>query len=95
MKILLDENMHRRIKKLLSEHDVFTAQDKGWSGIKNGPLIKLMLENGFEIFITSDKNLQHQQNFLKYKITVILLSVKSLSLDSFLPLIPKLKSILK
>lgn len=95
MKLLLDANLHRRIKQSLSDHEVYTVQEKGWSGISNGALIKLMLNDGIEVFITADKNLQHQQNLQKYKFAVVLLSVKSLSLDHLLPLIPKLKDALK
>lgn len=54
-----------------------------------------MLDDGIDVFITADKNLQHQQNFKKYKIAVVLLNVKALSLDHLLSLIPKLKNALK
>lgn len=48
----------------------------------------------FDALITADKNMRHQQNFQQQNISVILLSVKSLALENFLPLIPKIKKVL-
>ncbi|UYZ63767.1 hypothetical protein [Hymenobacter weizhouensis] len=66
--------MPKRLKQDFSEHEVFTVRDKGWNGIKNGELLQLMLDEGFDALLTFDKNLQHQQNFTKYTITVFVLS---------------------
>ncbi len=74
MRLLLDENLPKRLKLDFTEHEIFTVRDKGWNGIKNGELLKLLLEDNFNVLLTFDKNLQHQQNFLKYTITVIVLS---------------------
>lgn len=74
MKLLLDENLPKRLKVDFPDHEIFTVQDMGWNGIKNGPLLQLMLDNGFNCLLTFDKNLQHQQNFKKYTLTVFVLS---------------------
>ena len=66
MRLLLDENLPKRLKNDFPEHEVFIVRDKGWNGIKNGELLKLMIANGFDALMTFDKNLQHQQNFSKY-----------------------------
>ncbi|MFN8297479.1 MAG: DUF5615 family PIN-like protein [Chitinophagales bacterium] len=73
MKLLLDENLPKRLKADLADHNVSTVWEMGWSGKKNGELLKLMIENGFDALLTFDKNLQHQQNFTKYNIPVLLL----------------------
>jgi predicted nuclease of predicted toxin-antitoxin system len=70
MKLLLDENLPKRLKLDFSEHEVYTVRDKGWNGIKNGELLKLMIEDSFDVLLTFDKNLQHQQNFSKYTLVV-------------------------
>ncbi|MCW3115507.1 MAG: hypothetical protein JWR18_3903, partial [Segetibacter sp.] len=49
-------------------------RDKQWNGFKNGELLKLLLDNSFDALLTYDKNLQHQQNFSKYTITVFVLT---------------------
>lgn len=74
MRLLLDENLPKRLKHDFSEYDVFTVREKGWNGITNGELLKLMLNDKLNALLTFDKNLQHQQNFSKYPITVFVLS---------------------
>jgi len=74
MRLLLDENLPKRLKLDFPEHEIFTVRDKGWNGIKNGQLLNLLLENGFDAFFTFDKNLSYQQNFSKYTITVFVLN---------------------
>ena len=74
MRLLLDENLPKRLKGDFPNHEVFTVRDKGWNGIKNGELLKLMVADNFNALLTFDKNLQHQQNFSKYTITVFVLS---------------------
>jgi Domain of unknown function (DUF5615) len=76
MRLLLDENLPKRLRVDFPEHEVFTVRDKGWNGIKNGELLKLMLADGFHALLTFDKNLQYQQNFNKYTITVFVLSAR-------------------
>lgn len=74
MRLLLDENLPKRLKFDFPGHEVFTVRDKGWSGVKNGELLKLMLLDKFDVLLTFDKNLQYQQNFSKYSITVFVLN---------------------
>ncbi|OWP63163.1 hypothetical protein CDA63_10760 [Hymenobacter amundsenii] len=74
MKLLLDENLPKRLRQDFPEHEVFTVRDKDWNGIKNGELLKLMVADGFDALLTFDKNLQHQQNFAKYTLTVFVLT---------------------
>ncbi|HEV7333640.1 MAG TPA: DUF5615 family PIN-like protein [Flavisolibacter sp.] len=74
MRLLLDENLPKRLKTDFVEHEIYTVRDKGWNGIKNGQLLQLMVENDFHALLTFDKNLQHQQNFQKYTIAVFVLS---------------------
>ena len=47
MKLLLDENLPKRLKQDFTQHEVFTVRDKGWNGIKNGDLLNLMMKEGF------------------------------------------------
>jgi hypothetical protein len=71
MKMLLDENLpHRLHKDFPSSYEIYSAQYMGWLGLKNGDLLAVMAKEGFEVLITWDKNLQFQQNFTKYSITV-------------------------
>jgi predicted nuclease of predicted toxin-antitoxin system len=77
MKLLLDENLPKRLKTDFPDHEIYTVRELGWNGIKNGQLLQLMLENNFDALLTFDKNLQHQQNFKKYTIAVFVLSASN------------------
>ena len=57
MRLLLDENLPKRLKLDFPDHDIFTVRDKGWNGIKNGQLLNLLLLNEFDALFTFDKNL--------------------------------------
>ena len=74
MKLLLDENLPKKLIADFPNHEVVTVRDMEWNGIKNGPLLQLMIENDFHALLTFDKNLQHQQNFKKYTMAVFVLS---------------------
>lgn len=52
VRVLFDESLPRRLARLLEGHQVQTVQAAGWSGIKNGQLLWLALEAGFEAFVT-------------------------------------------
>jgi len=72
MKIIIDECVPHIVKKRLPQRGIKTVQEMGWTGIKNGELLKLV-EADFEVFITSDKNLRHQQNLQNRKFAIFLL----------------------
>ena len=44
----------------------------------------------FDVFVTVDKNLSHQQNLTTLPVAVVLLDAHSVELDALLPLIPAL-----
>jgi len=94
MRLLLDENLPKRLKNDFPGHDIFIVRDKGWNGIKNGELLKLMVANDFDALMTFDKNLQHQQNFSKYTITVFVLSAPINTYMELTKLSPKVSSYL-
>ena len=72
MKILLDECTPRLVKKRMTGHEVRTVQEMGWAGFKNGELLS-RLEGQFDVFVTTDKNLRHQQNLMGRGFAVLLL----------------------
>lgn len=91
MKILLDESLPRKLMREFSaEHEVFTVRDKGWLGQKNGALLKLMVEEGFELFVTVDRNLSYQQNTQGLPLTIVVLCAINNRLETLRALIPKM-----
>ena len=95
MKLLIDENLPKRLKLEFPENKVFTVNDVGWNSKKNGVLLKLMMENGFDVLLTFDKNLQYQQNFTKYPISVLIVNASDNTFKTISPLIPKINKLLK
>ncbi|MBI5763524.1 MAG: DUF5615 family PIN-like protein [Planctomycetes bacterium] len=77
MKILLDECVPWPMHKLLDGHECVTAQMRGWGGIKNGELLR-RAEAEFDIFITTDQNIQYQQNLAGRRIAILQLSTNKL-----------------
>ncbi|MBC7892577.1 MAG: DUF5615 family PIN-like protein [Sphingobacteriaceae bacterium] len=90
MKLLLDENLPKKLKHHLPGHEVYHIRDKAWHGKKNGELLRLMLAENFNGLLTFDKNLKHQQNFAKYPIAVLVLTAPGNDFDSLAPLLPNL-----
>ena len=94
MRLLLDENLPKRLKTDFSEHEIFTVSDKQWNSFTNGRLLELMLRDNFDALFTFDKNLQYQQNFAKYPITVLILNSPLNSYKELAALVPQIKNFL-
>lgn len=91
MKLLIDENLPKRLKADFPEHEVYTINDKGWNGKTNGELLQLLLVEKFHALLTFDKNLQYQQNFRKYSIAVLVLNTSDNTYLVVKEVVPKIK----
>ena len=65
-------------------------QECGWAGLKNGPLLRLMREARVETFVTTDRNLEYQQNVATAGFAVVVLVALTNTLEDLLPLVPAL-----
>ncbi len=61
----------------------------GWASIKNGKLLALA-EQEFDVFLTVDSSLPHQQNLPRFNIAVVVLRARSNRLADLKTLIPAL-----
>ena len=50
-----------------------TAFERGWAQLANGELIEEAEAAGFELYITTDKNLRYQQNLIGRRIAIVVL----------------------
>jgi predicted nuclease of predicted toxin-antitoxin system len=89
VRILLDECVDWRLSRALVGHDVRTARQMGWASIKNGELLASASER-FDVFVTVDRNLAHQQNIRALPIAIIALHAKTNRLADLLPLVSNL-----
>jgi predicted nuclease of predicted toxin-antitoxin system len=85
MKILLDERIPRKFKDSLAGHICSTAPEAGFAGRKNGELLSLAEQNGYEVFLTLDKGLQYQQNLAQRSIAIIIVRARSNRIADLVP----------
>jgi PIN like domain len=90
VRTLLDEQLPRQLARALTGHEVRTVQQEGWAGLKNGELLRLAAESGFEAYITADQNLQFQQNLARSSLRVVVLVAPSNALEDLLPLVSQI-----
>ena len=93
MRVLLDECVPRKLKRELTEHQVLSVTERGWSGIENGELLALA-ESEFDVFLTVDQNIQYQQTLKASTIAIILLRARNNRLKTLLPLMPEVRDAL-
>lgn len=91
MRILLDECLPARLRAHLPGHEIQTVPRAGWSGIKNGKLLRLIADLGkFDIFLTVDKNLLQEQRISGLPFAIVVLRAKSNSISSVSPFAPEI-----
>ena len=88
MKLLLDESLPQDLRLHLSGHEAVTVPFRGWASKRNGELLRLASPE-FDVFITADQNLEHQQNIGQFDIAVVILMAPSNRLADLMPLVPK------
>jgi hypothetical protein len=90
MRILLDECVHAGLKKAFPDDALRTVPEVGWSGFKNGKLLA-SIAGRFDVFLTIDQNIRHQQNLADLPFAIIFVSVPDNKIDSYLPLFGVIK----
>ena len=90
-RVLLDECVPRRIRQHLTGVEVRTVQQMGWAGKKNGALIALIKDAGFDAFVTVDRSIPRQQNLQSAGVAVVVLLAKNNSPDRLLTMLGPLR----
>jgi predicted nuclease of predicted toxin-antitoxin system len=92
IKVLLDENLPNPLARKFSDQiEISTVSDMGWANKKNGELVKAMVGNDFDILLTADKGIPHQQNLKKYPIKILLIRTRDTRMASLLPFVDKIE----
>jgi hypothetical protein len=73
MRVLFDQATPVPIRPFLTGHTVSTAAHQGWDKLQNGDLLNAAEAAGFEVFLTTDKNIRYQQNLTGRKIAIVLI----------------------
>jgi hypothetical protein len=74
MRVLFDQAAPVPIRPYLEGHEVRTAAQQGWDTLKNGEL--LAAAGGFDVLLTTDKNMPYQQNLAGRRIAVVVLGLQ-------------------
>ena len=73
MRILFDNGTPRQLRRQLFGHDVEEARERGWDALSNGDLLDRAEEAGYEVLITTDQDIRHQQNMRNRRVAVVVL----------------------
>ena len=74
MRVLFDQATPVPIRPFLEGHTVRTAAQEKWDRLRNGELLSAAEAAGFDVLLTTDKNMRYQQNLLGRKIAIVVLS---------------------
>jgi len=94
MKVLLDECLPKKLKRELPGYTVITVPEQGWAGQKNGALLQLA-QTEFDVFLTIDGNLTHQQNLRQIDVAIVVLTGRDNQIETLRPLMPKVLAVLE
>jgi hypothetical protein len=73
MKILFDNGTPKPIARRLIGHEITYTRKIGWHELGNGELIQLAEEAGYEVLLSTDKNIRYQQSLTGRKIALVVL----------------------
>jgi hypothetical protein len=73
MRILFDQGTPVPISRYLAGHLVGISADLGWERLRNGDLLIAAEQAGYELLLTTDKNLRYQQNLKERMIAIVVI----------------------
>jgi hypothetical protein len=78
-RVLLDENLPRKLRRELADFTVRTVQEEGWISFRNGELLS-RAQQTFDVLLTADRRLQFQQNLSRFDIGIVVIITVNLRL---------------
>ena len=73
MRVLFDQGTPVPLRRLLPDHRVETAYERGWADLRNSVLLDRAEADGFDLLVTTDQSLRHQQNLAGRRLAVLVL----------------------
>jgi hypothetical protein len=74
LRVLFDEDVPHKLVPFLAGHEIHTVVSMNWGGVQNGALLTLIEREGFEVFLTGDKNMPNQQQLAGRSFAVLIMS---------------------
>jgi hypothetical protein len=91
VRILLDECVNAGVRKAFPGHAVKTVAETGWNSTADG-LLLVLAQQQFDVFVTIDRNLEHQQNLEKFDLGFVVVRMRNNEITSYLQLFVELNS---
>lgn len=88
MKVLLDECVTHDLRPLLTGHDVYTVAFMGWTGTRNGALLRLAGDHSFHALITTDAAIAGQHDTARLPLPIVILHARTNRIQDIAPLVP-------
>ena len=85
MRVLLDESVPRQLAPLLEGHQLVTVPRAGWSGLRNGELLR-RASGQFDVLVTGDQSLEYQQNLNSLQLAIVVVAAPNNRVETFLAL---------
>ena len=93
-RVLLDENLPRKLRRELREFAIRTVQEEGWTSFAYGDLLG-RAEQRFDVLLTADRRLPFQQNLSRFSIGVVVIVTPSLRFRTISTAIESIRSALE
>ena len=84
--MLLGEPLPRQLARAVPDHGVTTVPRLDWTGLRTGLLLGRMVEDGIDVLVTADHNVEHQQNLARFAVGLVVFVSLSNSPDDLVPL---------
>jgi predicted nuclease of predicted toxin-antitoxin system len=94
VRILLDNCVHSQAVQFFAGHDIKTAIEMGWANLSNGQLLA-RASTQFDLLVTTDKNIRHQQNLAELPIAILELNARDTRIEGLSLLLPFIPQALK
>ncbi len=94
MNVLIDECLPKKLKFGIEADFVQTVPEAGWASKKNGELLRLA-ERDFDVLVTHDRNMEHQQNLASFDLAFVVLVASTNDINDLTPLLPQVNNVLQ
>jgi predicted nuclease of predicted toxin-antitoxin system len=95
MKILIDECLPNDFRHCFPAHEVHSVQWARFKGKKNGELIRAAESAGYEVLLTVDQSIPHQQNSTTRRLSIVLIRSYTNQMEDLMPLVDSILEVLE
>ncbi|MEI7576797.1 MAG: hypothetical protein WCK51_07885 [Armatimonadota bacterium] len=94
MRILLDQCFPNGVSRYVFGHECVRSKDMGWNLLVDGELLEAAEQHGFQVLLTIDKGIPHQQNLSTRNIAVIVMAPIPPTVPQLVKQVPELLALL-